>query len=192
MARLATSPLRFARHPHQYYFPQRRPVMSLPERMLIALTLVGWITAAPSGIAHARHGMEDRHGRLCGSAPGDADQVAAVRAQATEDCDCASAKNHGAYVSCVAHAAKRAMHDGALARQCRRAVMSCAVRSTCGKPGFVKCCRTDEDGVPRCSVTKAKDCRPPATVGQPGSCCDGCGGGTTTTTIPTTGCGNGH
>jgi hypothetical protein len=168
--------------------------MSSPYRMLFAFTITSWITLAPGGIAHARHSMNDHHGRLCGSAPEDGDQMAAVRAQATAECDCAGARNHGAYVSCVAHAVKQAARNGALAKQCRRAAVSCAVHSSCGKPGFVTCCRTNSDGVPTCSVTKANDCRASeggtATVGE-GSCCDGCGGGTTTTTLPSA-CGNGH
>src|ERR1051326_2810018 len=170
--------------------------MSLPDRMLLGLTFIFSITG-PIGVAQARHAPTGRpqHGRECGSAPDDHDQVAAVRAQAAAECDCASATHHGGYVSCVAHVAKQAIRNGTLARQCRRDVVSCAAQSTCGKPGFVTCCRTNSDGVPRCAITKSNGCRAPeggtATVGQTGSCCDGCGGGATTTTLPS-GCGNGH
>src|SRR2546422_3600858 len=50
----------------------------------------------------------------CGQAPGDADQIAAVRAAADASCDCAGARNHGRYVSCVSHAANAAVRSGSL------------------------------------------------------------------------------
>src|SRR2546426_12128360 len=81
----------------------------------------------------------------CGSVAGDADQVAATRAAASAKCSC-SALSHGAYVACVTKAAKDAARGGSLRKQCSAAVIGCAARSTCGRPGFVTCCRTDAAG----------------------------------------------
>src|SRR5437667_9524278 len=116
--------------------------------------------------------------------------AAAVRAE----CDCASANNHGAYVSCVAHATNAAVKAGTLPGDCASTVMNCASNSTCGKPGTVTCCRTDASGTTTCSVMNGADaCTAPkggsACVGTQPSCCEactgvGCGGGTTSTTAP--------
>src|SRR5437667_3877487 len=120
--------------------------------------------------------------------------AAAVRAE----CDCASANNHGAYVSCVAHATNAAVKDGTLPEDCASTVMNCASNSTCGKPGFVTCCETDASGTTKCNVVNGPDaCTAPkggsACVGTQPSCCDACasgecggGGGTTTSTVAST------
>src|SRR5438067_590261 len=119
--------------------------------------------------------------------------LANARAQIATECDCASASNHGEYVSCVTHATNDAVKAGTLSSDCVDAIMNCASNSTCGKPGFVTCCRTDAGGITSCSVVnKASNCTAPqggtAQVGTQSSCCDACaGGGTTTTTTTTTG-----
>ena len=133
-------------------------------------------------------------GGLCNQ-PGDADQVAAVRALAAEQCDCGSASNHGKYVSCVARVVDAAVKDGSLRPECSDAVVHCAAVSTCGRRGFVTCCRADAHGHTSCTVKHGdKACKAPhggtACVGSVSSCCDACGasgtcpppGGTTTTT----------
>src|SRR5207253_2263832 len=117
----------------------------------------------------------------------------AVRGQ----CDCASAANHGAYVSCVAHATNAAVKAGTLPDDCASTVMNCASNSTCGKPGFVTCCETDARGTTTCNVVNGPGaCTAPkggsACVGTQPSCCDACangecaGGGTTTSTVAST------
>ena len=55
-------------------------------------------------------------GMACGTVPGDEEAVAATRAAADEACDCASATNHGKYVSCVAHVTHQAVeaHGGTI------------------------------------------------------------------------------
>src|SRR5262245_40432040 len=169
--------------------------MSSASRMLLGLAFISWTTAAPIAIAHADEGGDSGGGSgSCGSVSGDADQVAAVRAQAAATCDCATASSHGAYVSCVAQVVNDAVDSGALRSQCRGDITHCAARSTCGKPGFVTCCRTSAKGKKKCSIKRNADaCRAPAggsaSVGTSASCCDACAGGTTTTTIvppPTT------
>ena len=119
--------------------------------------------------------------------------LAKTRAQIAAACDCGAAETHRAYVRCAAHVVRRAMRAGKLPETCRDSVMSCAARSTCGRPGFVTCCRTTAAGVQTCRVKgKAAACRRPsggsACVGDQESCCDACGGPTcplpsTTTTL---------
>jgi hypothetical protein len=128
--------------------------------------------------------------------------VAAARAAAEAECGCATASNHGQYVSCVAGVAKALADSGDLPRECKGEVVRCAARSTCGKPGAVTCCRIDRRGKVKCSTkSSAEKCKAPkggqACVGTAASCCDSCGAGspdgsfvcettTTTTTTSTT------
>jgi hypothetical protein len=120
--------------------------------------------------------------------------VAAARADAAAQCDCATAENHGQYVKCVGEVAKTRASNGQLPTECKGEVTRCAAKSTCGKPEAVTCCRVDRRGKVRCSVKKSADkCQPPnggaACVGASTSCCDACanacGGTTTSTTIVT-------
>ncbi len=157
-------------------------------RGIFLLSVLLWCIAALPGTSVPGAGgptpalakdHEDDHGP-CGRQSDDANQVAAVRAMADEECDCDSASNHGKYVSCVQHVAEAATKDGSLRHECKDAVVHCAAQSTCGKPDFVTCCRTDEHG-----HTKS------ACVGSEPSCCDACadgscisGGTSTTTTSP--------
>ncbi len=114
------------------------------------------------------------------SDPTVASQVKTARSNADSECGgCAAATNHGQYVSCVAGKVK-AMDSTALPPQCRGAVVRCAARSTCGKPGFVTCCRTRADGRTKCSTKNGDEhCVAPSggsacvSVGNP-SCCDAC------------------
>jgi hypothetical protein len=103
-----------------------------------------------------------------------ADITAAQAAAAT--CDCNGFANHGQYVSCVADAVNGAALEN---RSCGGAVKKCAARSTCGKPGFVTCCRTKANGQTKCSTKSNADrCKAPkggsACVGSLPSCCDAC------------------
>src|SRR5437667_6698263 len=63
------------------------------------------------------------HAGSCGSDPGDADELASVRATAADQCDCAGARDHSRYVSCVAHVADAAVRSGSLPKACRDSVM---------------------------------------------------------------------
>src|SRR6266849_9952934 len=105
-------------------------------------------------------------------------KVLAARMTANSTCNCATATNHGAYVSCVAGVAKM-LSSGtspSLPTSCKGAVKKCAAHSTCGKPGAVTCCLTTAKG-PTCKIKKdAAHCT--AKSGTPGttctSCCDAC------------------
>jgi plastocyanin len=82
--------------------------------------------------------------------------------------------------------------SGSLPKQCRSSLVRCAAHSTCGRSGFVSCCRTTATGVTKCSLRHASKCTPPkggaACVGLVPSCCDACGPDScpllTTTTVP--------
>jgi plastocyanin len=124
----------------------------------------------------------------------DAAATAATRAAADVQCPCGTMSSHKAYLHCVAQVAKTAAQSGSLPKACRAAVLGCAEKSTCGKAGFVTCCRTTAKGSTKCLVKpSAAKCTAPkggsACVGRMPSCCDscaagGCAGATTTTTVP--------
>ena len=105
----------------------------------------------------------------------DAADIAAAQAAAAT-CDCAAAENHGQHVSCVAHAVKEA----ALANpSCGAAAKKCAARSTCGKPGFVTCCRISARGKTEVldQVERGQVQGPEGRAGMRGhhaSCCNAC------------------
>jgi hypothetical protein len=105
--------------------------------------------------------------------------VPAARAAVERQCPCASAATRGQYVRCASNVADAEVTAGRLPANCRRKVVDCASRSTCGRPGAVTCCRVDARGTKSCSVKRRADrCRPPrggsATVGNRPSCCDPC------------------
>jgi hypothetical protein len=125
--------------------------------------------------------VADRGYAGCGDNPGDDAAVAAARAQVATDCSCAGSPTHGAYVACAATVARdRAQSDPPLLpKNCRGAVVKCAAKSTCGKPGFVTCCRTSSKGTTKCSTkSDAALCKVPkngsACVSSLSSCCDAC------------------
>src|SRR5438552_292234 len=130
----------------------------------------------------------------CGDQATDAQAVADTRAAAASECDCAAAASHASYVACVVRVANTAARGGTLRPQCRTAVVRCAARSTCGRPGDVTCCGTRADGGKRCSVRSGgQPCSAPpggsACAGTASSCCDACAAAscaapaTTTTTL---------
>jgi hypothetical protein len=109
--------------------------------------------------------------------------VAAARAAVDLACPCDSFTNHGQYVKCATGAAKTALQS--TNPSCKGAVVTCAARSTCGKTGFVTCCRTSVNGQTKCSTkSSGAHCTAPKggsacfSVHTP-SCCDAClpGGG---------------
>jgi len=135
----------------------------------------------------------------CGERTGDWEAVAATRATASTRCDCAAATGHGAYVRCVVAVAAEAIDAGALRRACRANVVRCAVRSTCGRPGTVACCRSTAAGADRCRLVDPSRCTPSAgggaCIASVASCCDACADASctpvttsTTTTVPTKAC----
>ena len=112
----------------------------------------------------------------CDAAGADAGDIATARAAVAANCDCAGSTNHGQFVKCATGQAKANLAN----QSCTGAVVKCAARSTCGKPGFVTCCRTNAKGVTKCSTKSSADsCKPQkggsacVAAGIP-SCCDAC------------------
>ena len=117
----------------------------------------------------------------CGDNVGDEAAVAAARAAANAACDCDSFTNHGQYVKCVKDIAiaRTKTDPPLLPKNCKGSVIKCAAKSTCGKPGFVTCCKTSSTGKVKCSTKpNASKCTPPsngsACVSGQSSCCDAC------------------
>jgi hypothetical protein len=112
--------------------------------------------------------------------PEELDQVAMVRRLVADTCACETAVTHGKYVRCAAQVANAELVAGRLERLCRKVVVKCAARSTCGRPaGYHPCCKTNRYGKTKCKVRLPEQCR-----SGPGgshcvsftkqSCCDGC------------------
>src|SRR5881296_212949 len=120
----------------------------MPGRLfLIALSAIS--LAARLGVAAS-----------CDPSGADAAAVAAARTAVDGACNCNQpGQTHGQYVSC----ASSTINASPLRPECRGTVRRCYARSTCGKPGFVTCCRTTVGGTTKCSVKRdAAHCRPPA------------------------------
>jgi hypothetical protein len=120
----------------------------------------------------------------------------AVQAAVAAQCSCATATNHGQYVSCVAHAVRQLATDGTIPTACKGKVTRCAAKSVCGKTGFVTCqvptdtctagrcvddptkiCTTNLDCGAKCKIKSASDRCTAAggTVGTSSTCCATCG-----------------
>jgi hypothetical protein len=138
---------------------------------------------------------------VCDS-PEDFAAVANTRAAIDANCDCANAISRSAYLRCAKNVANEEIVALRLERTCRKTVLKCAKRSTCGKPvGVWPCCKTNRYGRTSCKIRLPEQCR-----SGPGgshcvgigvrSCCDACLGlgqcappettSTTTTTIQET------
>jgi hypothetical protein len=107
-------------------------------------------------------------------------QVAATRALVAQQCSCALAVTHGKFVRCAAQVANAELIAGRLDRLCRKVVVKCAGRSTCGRPPtYHPCCKTNRYGKTKCKTRLEEQCR-----SGPGgshcmsfhqeSCCDAC------------------
>jgi len=123
--------------------------------LFASLTLGLALAAVPAGAA------EDCQAKRC-----------ATRAAVEAACPCDKATDHGAYVSCVAQAAREAVGRESSAAVCVGEIVRCAAQSTCGKSGAVTC----QKG-PRCRiVNSAERCQNSGgRVGTAKSCCPDCG-----------------
>ena len=111
----------------------------------------------------------------------DPEAVARTRAEIEARCPCNAASNHAAYVRCAAGATKDALKAHALPGPCKHTVRMCAAKSTCGRPEFVTCCRTNAAGRMACSIKHGSAaCHRPkhgtACTGTRPSCCEACSG----------------
>jgi hypothetical protein len=114
----------------------------------------------------------------------DRSDVANARAAVATVCDCGGAAAHRDYVRCAADKAAATLVN----KGCTGVVERCASKSTCGKPGYIACCRTPRSGKTSCALKRtATRCVAlnggNACVGAVSSCCDACdAGGCATTT----------
>ena len=136
------------------------PAMTTPRLLALLLVLLG--TAGGAGARPARP-------------PCDMATLVSAQLALAAACPCETAVNHGQYVSCAAHWAVQAVHDGTLPRgDCRRRLRRAVVHSTCGKPDVATCCRQGPAGT-RCIIRSPAFClRAGGTVGATASCLDAC------------------
>src|SRR2546422_95051 len=113
-----------------------------------AMTKRSFVLALVTGLVTllARQGAA-----TCDPTGADAADFTNARAAVAANCNCSPTSPHGVYVSCAADQAKATLVN----KNCVGAVTRCAARSTCGKPGFVTCCRTRSNGVTKCSLKRA-------------------------------------
>jgi hypothetical protein len=115
----------------------------------------------------------------CATDDPDGSKTATARASAEDACTtagagCSNAANHGAYVSCIAHAINGLVQGNTLPKSCKGTVKKCAARSTCGKPGAVTCCLANQSGHGH-SMRDAGSCTAKGgCAGSFVSCCDAC------------------
>jgi hypothetical protein len=114
--------------------------------------------------------------------------VTAATAAAQAECNCSTAASHKDFVICAERVTKTRKAGGMLPAQCVNEANRCAKRSTCGRPGAVTCCRTNQQGRTKCFIKRsAGECIAPpngtATMGGCASCCQSCGEGTCEATI---------
>jgi hypothetical protein len=131
-------------------------------------------------------GTHSARGDYCNSAA-EIDSFHAARAAIDAECDCAGAATPGTYRRCASTVMNQRVKDGLLSPQCKRLVKQCVSKSTCGRPGFVTCCRL-RNFFSECTVRDAAKCAAlGGTAATCPSCCDACpapGDCTTTTTAP--------
>jgi len=124
---------------------------------ILAMTAALGLVSLGAGRSWAKCDDDDPSGAL----------RAAARADVKANCNCATATNHGEYVHCSKDRLKN--NNPSLPRSCRGKVQKCAAKSTCGKPGFIICCKVSAKGKAKCAPKKdCAHCVPPAN-GQ--ACC---------------------
>ena len=112
--------------------------------------------------------------------PEELDQVAAVRALIDTGCTCDTSVPRSDYLRCAKTIANAEIAALRLDPTCRKNLLKCAKRSTCGRPvGLWPCCKTNRFGKTSCKVRLPEQCR-----SGPGgshcvgigvrSCCDAC------------------
>lgn len=104
--------------------------------LLLLLSMVS-VLVLPTGAA-ARKGHGGGGGAAC---PADVGLAVATACPCDGSASSGPWRNHGKYVSCVAHARNMLRRQGCLT-DAARTLQRCAARSTCGKTGAVLCCVT--------------------------------------------------
>ena len=114
----------------------------------LALGVAALLVATP---AHA----------ACDLAGASAPAVAAARAAVADGCDCAGAPDRASYRDCVLATLAPLVADGRLPAACLRRVRDLEMRSTCGRPGRIACCRTRASGKTTALLATPAHCTAP-------------------------------
>ena len=135
----------------------------------LLLTALVMATTAPVG---AKPGNGHGPGpRTCDPA-----ELTAIHDSVMGSCPCDTAVNHGQFVSCASRVVFNAIKGGTLSRECRHAVRRGVAKSSCGRPGFVTCCRSGVPAGAACTVKHdAAGCAAAGgCVGATSTCVDAC------------------
>jgi len=81
-----------------------------------------------------------------------------TRAVVSAACDCSGIDSHRAYVKCAKEIIASNVKDGTLQRQCKRPVLRCESRSTCGKAKAKICCVTSPKGKVKALAIRGAKC----------------------------------
>jgi hypothetical protein len=81
-----------------------------------------------------------------------------IRAVVSAACDCSAADSHGKYVKCAKTVLKAAVKDGTLPDTCKKPVLKCEAKSTCGKPKSKICCVTSSKGKVKALAVRGSKC----------------------------------
>jgi hypothetical protein len=120
-------------------------------------------------------GSSASHAKCDPTTEPDKTDIANARDAVALNCDCAGAVNHGQFVKCAGVQADATLVN----KSCKGQVKRCAAKSTCGKPGFVTCCKRNAKGKVTCAPKPdASKCKAPnngeACASTVASCCDAC------------------
>src|SRR5262245_22763379 len=121
------------------------------EIMRILATL-----ATTIGLVHLAYGVA---GAQCSSATcTDLDAIDNVRAVISSACDCAGANSHRAYVKCAKDVIRSAIKNATLQNTCKKSVLKCEARSTCGREHAKICCVKSPKGKVKALAVRSSKC----------------------------------
>jgi hypothetical protein len=81
-----------------------------------------------------------------------------VRAVVSAACDCSGTAAHRKYVKCAKEIIKDAIADGTLQKTCKKPVLRCEARSTCGRAKSKICCVTSPKGKVKALTVRGDKC----------------------------------
>lgn len=114
-----------------------------------ASSVIGLFVIAVLGLA------SDAAAAACGGAPGDEAAIAALLADARQECPCDGFARRADFRRCVRERIRTAVELGTLPSACRARVARMAARSTCGVASAVTCCTSLPSGRQDCSIARS-------------------------------------
>jgi hypothetical protein len=145
--------------------------MKLRTACLFLMTLVLAIAVPAAAMPGSNDPGKDPGRKTCDPA-----ELAAVHDAVMMACPCDTATSHGQFVSCAGRVLRDAAKGGTLSRPCRQLARRGVAKSSCGKPGFVTCCRSRGSAAAKCSVKRdpASCVAAGGCVGSTATCLDAC------------------